>query len=78
MANRVKSGRSCNPKGRPKGSKNLKTDLLEEFREQIEVVEGQRPRRVSKQRALIKVHMNKALKGDSRSFNIILNLILEV
>jgi len=45
---------SGNPKGRKKGTRNLVTDLAEELAEQVEVIEGNQPRRVSKQRALIK------------------------
>ena len=62
-----KRGRSGNPKGRPKGSRNLATDLASELGEQITVREDGHSRRISKQRALIKSLMARALQGDVRA-----------
>ena len=67
-ATRFKPGKSGNPKGRPKGSLNLATDLSAELGEQITVREGGRQHRISKQRALVKSLMAKALQGDVRAF----------
>ncbi len=39
VEHRIKKGERKNAKGRPKGSKNLKTDLLEELGEQMKVRE---------------------------------------
>ena len=76
--NQFKKGQSGHPKGRPKGTKNLKTDLQEELQELINLKEGGKDKRVSKQRALIKALMAKAVKGDSRSANLVLNMIFKV
>jgi hypothetical protein len=62
-----KRGKSGNPKGRPKGSLKLATDLAAELSEQITVREDGKARRVTKQRALIKSLMAKALQGDVRA-----------
>jgi len=64
---RFPKGRSGNPKGRPKGSKNLKTDLIEELEERISVREGGRVQRITKQRALVKTLIAKGLQGDVRA-----------
>jgi hypothetical protein len=75
---RFRKGQSGNPKGRPKGTKNLKTDLLEELQEQIQVREGNRECRLSKQRALLKSLTAKAIKGDARSANVVLSLVMRM
>jgi|SRR6266436_409466 hypothetical protein len=77
-ATRFKPGKSGNPKGRPKGSANLATDLSAELGEQITVREGGRPRRISKQRALVKSLMAKALQGDVRATTALLALYARV
>ena len=73
-----KKGKSGNPRGRPKGSLNLATDLTAELGEYITVREDGRPRKVSKQRALIKSLMAKALQGDVRATASLLALYARV
>ena len=71
---RFRLGQSGNPKGRPKRSKNLRTDLVEELSESIRVREGDREFRVSKQRALIKSLVARAVKGDTKAATSIVSL----
>jgi Family of unknown function (DUF5681) len=73
-----KKGKSGNPRGRPKGRVNLATDLAAELGEQITVREDGRPRRISKQRALIKSLTAKALQGDVRATAALLALYARV
>ena len=73
-----KKGTSGNLKGRPKGARNLKTDLLEELDETMNVREGDRERRISKQRALIKIQVARALNGNDRAAAKIIDLYLKV
>jgi len=70
-----KPGQSGNPKGRSKGTKNLKTDLAEELGERIMITEGGKAKKLSKQRALLKALMAKALKGDTRATGIIVGMV---
>ncbi len=72
-----KRGQSGNPKGRPKGALNLETDLREELSERIAIREGERSLKVSKQRALLKSLVSKALKGDARAASLLLQLIVK-
>jgi len=72
-----KPGESGNPKGRPKGTKNLATDLSEELAEMIVVNEGGRQLKISKQRAMIKSLLAKALKGDTRAATVLLKLLID-
>ena len=71
-----KPGQSGNPKGRPKGIQNLSTDLEQELGEKILVTEAGKSQPVTKQRAMIKSLFAKALKGDVRASNVLINLIL--
>jgi hypothetical protein len=67
---------SRNPRGRPKGQVNLKTDLAEELAERITLPNGDRPVRMTKQRALLKSTMAKAIKGDARARDTIFRLAI--
>ena len=75
---RFQPGQSGNPKGRPKGTINLKTDLMEELSERISVSEGGKPKKLSKQRALLKSLVAKAITKDTRAANILLNLMVRL
>ncbi len=75
---RFAKGWSGNPKGRPKGTKNLKTDLSEELQEQVLVREGSTEKQISKQRAVVKSLILKAIKGETRATTIIYSMILRL
>jgi|MDSW01.1.fsa_nt_gb hypothetical protein len=70
-----KKGKSGNPKGRPKGTRNLSADLKEELAMRIVTKEGDRVQKLSKQRALVKTLTNKALNGDQRAIATLVKLI---
>ena len=69
-----KKGQSGNPKGRPKGVKNIATDIKEELEEFVHITEGNQTKTVTKQRALFKALLSKASKGDVRAAQTLLSL----
>ena len=69
-------GQSGNPNGRPKGTQNLATDLEEELSAKIMVTEGGNQQQITKQRAMLKTLFAKALKGETRAANVLINLII--
>lgn len=75
---RFQPGRSGNPRGRSKGTRNLKTDLLEELGEKILVREGEQARRVSKQRAVVKTVVTRTLKGDARAAQLLMAMMMRL
>ena len=72
-----KKGQSGNPKGRPKGTKNFKTDLIEELSEPVLVTEGGKGTTMSKQRAILKRTVQKALAGDMRAISLLVRWIAQ-
>ena len=72
-----KKGQSGNPKGRPKGTKNFKSDLMEELSELVLISEDGKQRPVSKQRALLKRAMQKGLEGDIRAIGMFAGWVLQ-
>jgi hypothetical protein len=77
-AHRFKPGQSGNPKGRPKGTKNLKTDLLEELAEMITVNEGGKRKKISKQRAMVKNLVAKAINGDTKATETLIRMLAKI
>lgn len=58
---------------RAKGAKNLKTDLAEEFASKVPMKENGKRIKVTKQRAMVKVLLDNATKGQNRAIEIALN-----
>ena len=77
-ASRWRKGQSGNPRGRQKGARNLKTELAEELSEIISVKEQGLARKITKQRALIKAMTAKAVQGDTRAANLLINTIFRL
>jgi hypothetical protein len=71
---RFKPGQSGNPKGRAKGSQNLKTLFTKILNEQISLREGSEVKKISKAEALVRGMVVGALKGDVRNTAMLLKV----
>ena len=71
-------GQSGNPNGRPKGTRNFKTDLREELSEIISFRDGGHDFSISKQRALIKRLVSSAINGDARAIATVMSFCARV
>lgn len=54
-------GQSGNPNGRPKKSTTFDDDLDAELRSLIPVLDAGKPRKITKRRAIVKPHVNRAI-----------------
>jgi len=68
-------GRSGNPKGRPKGSKNFATLLAEALDEKVQVTEDGKRRRVTKRELVIKQLVNKSASADLRAIKQLTDIV---
>lgn len=69
---RFTKGRSGNPKGRPRGSRNASTLLDEALKERVTVSENGRRKKVTKLEAILKQLVNRAAGGDHRATQLLL------
>jgi Family of unknown function (DUF5681) len=72
---RFPKGHSGNPKGRPKGTKNLSTIVNRAIDERVTVKENGRQRKITKREAMFTQLANKAASGDHRSIQLLLNYL---
>jgi hypothetical protein len=68
-----KPGKSGNPRGRPKGSADFKTDLAAEMRKPITLRDKNgRARKMTKQRALVTLLVSSALQNEKGAISALL------
>jgi hypothetical protein len=72
LSTRWKRGHSGNPKGRPKGAKNMVTIFNDTLNKKIDITENGRLRKVTVREAIVLKITNQALKGDPRAISTIL------
>jgi hypothetical protein len=72
---RFKKGQSGNPNGRPQGRANAKTIVARAINEKVTLREGETKRAMTKLEGMLQAHMVKAIKGDARSANLVINLV---
>jgi hypothetical protein len=71
---RFRKGQSGNPKGRPKGRRDFNKEIEEVLSAHVVVTENGRPRKVSSRMATLMRLREKALKGDGRAMDRLLEL----
>ena len=75
---RFVKGRSGNPRGRPPGTKNLKTLLSEALNEPVIVTENGGSRKVTKRQAIITQLVNRSATADFRAIKILLDIVRDI
>jgi hypothetical protein len=75
---RFKKGQSGNPRGRPKGSKNLPTLLTEALNEPVVVAENGRRRKITMRQAIIKQLVKRSATADLRAMKILLDMVRDL
>ena len=72
---RFRKGQSGNPNGRPQGGANAKTIVSRAISEKVTIREGETERAVTKLEGMLQAHLIKAIKGDTRSASLVINLV---
>jgi hypothetical protein len=72
---RFQKGRSANPRGRPKESRNLCTVLSEVLNQPVTFKQNGKSKQLTKGDAVIRVLMNMGSKGDRRAADAVISLI---
>jgi hypothetical protein len=75
---RFQPGQSGNPKGRPKGSKNVTTLFIQALFARVTIRENGRRRTITKLEAMVTQQVNKAVLGNPRATQIILDKMPEI
>lgn len=75
VATRFKPGQSGNPRGRPKGAKNVDTILRDVLMQQIRVLDGGKRRKITVFEVFLKRLSKQALEGDAKSGDKMLRLL---
>ena len=75
---KYKKGTSGNPKGRPKGSKNVKTLIMEAARDHVTATIDGKARKISKLHATTMQLATKAAGGNQAAMNKLLDLVDEI
>ncbi len=75
---RFKPGQSGNPRGRPRGQRNLRTAVRDALEEKVIIREGDRTRSVPRMDAIIRVTFNNALRGDAKAVAAFIQLVRSI
>ena len=75
LATRFRPGQSGNPRGRPKGARNLSTIVASALSERVAITENGCRRRITKLDAAIKQLVNRAAAGEARATALLIQLV---
>ena len=75
---RFVKGQSGNPRGRPRGAKNMKTLLNKALNEFVTVTENGGRRKVSKREAIATQLVNRSAKADFKAIQILLGMLRDI
>jgi uncharacterized protein DUF5681 len=75
---RFRKGQSGNPKGRPRGRKNLSSLLNDALNGWVIVVENGRRKKITKREAIITQLVNKSAAADLKATQLVIALLQEV
>ena len=75
---RFQKGQSGNSRGRPGGSKNLKTMLSEALNEPVIITENGRRRKITKREAIVREVVNRSATPDLRAVKIVFDLLRDI
>jgi Family of unknown function (DUF5681) len=71
---RFRTGQTGNPAGRPKGVRNLGTDVRRTLKVPVKINEGGRSRKISTQAGMLMLLRERALKGNGRALDRLIEL----
>ena len=75
---RFQKGRSGNPKGRPRGRRNMSTLLSATLNGWVTVVENGRRKKITKRQAIVTQLVNKSASADLKATQIVLAMLRDV
>jgi hypothetical protein len=75
---RFQKGRSGNPRGRPRGRKNLATLLSDALNGSVVVAENGRRKKITKREAIVIQLVNKSASADLKATQIVLAMLRDV
>jgi hypothetical protein len=78
VASRFRPGTSGNPKGRPKGSKNLKMLIKDAMTANIPVQAGDSTRRVTRLEGVVLRQLQSALRGSDKAAMAVIKMALQL
>lgn len=73
-----RSGQSGNPKGRPKGTSNLKTDLANMLKAKVEITINGERRRMTRQEAMLLSLFQRAVQKDGRAAKTLFDMVIKL